>query len=154
MLQVAMIGGGYIGDCHIAAYNAIDPSLARLSAIIDANPQAGQKAAEKAGCRYFATLEEALAQCDIDVVDICVPTFLHERFVLQAARAGKHVLCEKPVTLTLESFDRMHGACKENNVKFMTGQVVRFVPEYEGQRADPALLEALRQGVWEALHQD
>lgn len=130
MLQVAMIGGGYIGDCHIAAYKALDPSLARLSAIIDANPQAGQKAAEKAGCQYFSTLEEAFSACDIHVVDICVPTFLHERFALQAAQAGKHVLCEKPVTLTLESFDRMHRACIDNGVKFMTGQIVRFTSEY------------------------
>lgn len=165
MLQVAMIGGGYIGDCHIAAYKAMDPALARLSAIIDANPTAGQAAAEKAGCQYFATLEEAFAAYAIDVVDICVPTFLHERFVLQAAQAGKHVLCEKPVTLSLESFDRMHQACIDNNVKFMTGQVVRFMPEYvefatrmrAGQLGDLHLLTEKRlcqHPAWTSWHRD
>jgi len=74
-------------------------------------------------------LEEAIAQVQVDVVDICVPTFLHEMFACKAAALGKHVLCEKPVTLSLESFDRMCGACKAAGVKFMTGQVVRFGPE-------------------------
>lgn len=130
MLHIAMIGGGYIGDCHISAYNALDPDFAVLCAIIDANPVSGKKAAEKAGCRYFETLEQAIEACPIDVVDICVPTFLHEMFTLKAAALGKHVLCEKPVTLSLESFDRMHTACKQNGVKFMTGQIVRFTPEF------------------------
>lgn len=165
MLHAAMIGGGYIGDCHIAAYQALDPALVTLSAIIDANPQAGKKAAEKAGCRYFETLEQAIAECPVDVVDICVPTFLHEQFAVKAAQAGKHVLCEKPVTLTLESFDRMHTACKENGVKFMTGQIVRFTPEYvefaarlkAGQLGRLHLLSAKRlcqHPAWTAWHKD
>lgn len=130
MLHVVMIGGGYIGDCHIAAYRALNPALAQLSAIVDANPVAGRKAAEKAGCRYFETLEQAVEACPVDVVDICVPTFLHETFALKAAQMRKHVLCEKPVTLSLESFDRMEEACRRNSVKFMTGQIVRFTPEF------------------------
>lgn len=130
MLHIVMIGGGYIGDCHIAAYNAMPPEFAKLTAIIDSNPDAGQKAARKAGCRWFPSLEEAVADVPVDVVDICVPTFLHEAFALKAAQMGKHVLCEKPVTLSLESFDRMYNACRNAGVKFMTGQVVRFIPEF------------------------
>ena len=130
MLNAVMVGGGYIGDCHIAAYQALAPDLIRLAAIVDANPTAGKRAAEKAGCPYFETLEQALAVTQADIVDICVPTFLHEMFVLKAASFGKHVLCEKPVTLSLAGFDRMHAACKAAGVKFMTGQVVRFSPEF------------------------
>ena len=82
MLNVAIIGSGYIGDCHISAYQALDPSIVCLRAVVDANPVSGKKAAEKAGCCYFETLEQAIAACPIDVVDICVPTFLHEMFTL------------------------------------------------------------------------
>lgn len=67
---------------------------------------------------------------DIDVVDICLPTFLHEQYVLLAAGHKKHVICEKPVTLSLESLDRMIAATKEAGVQFAVGQVVRFWPEY------------------------
>lgn len=130
MLRVAVVGGGYIGDCHIAAYQKLAPSFVKVSAIVEANPQAGQKAAEKAGCAYYETLEQAVSVEEIDVVDICLPTFLHDVFAVKAAEMGKHVLCEKPVTLSLEQFDRMDRACKDNGVKFMTGQVVRFTPEF------------------------
>ena len=130
MLHIAMIGGGYIGDCHIDAYKAMPSDFAKLTAIVDSNPIAGQKAAEKAGCAWFSSLEDAVEAVTVDVVDICVPTFLHETFVVKAASMGKHVLCEKPVTMTLESFDRMHQACSTAGVKFMTGQVVRFFPEF------------------------
>ena len=165
MLHIAMIGGGYIGDCHISAYNALDPDFAVLCAIIDANPVSGKKAAEKAGCLYFETLEQAIEACPIDVVDICVPTFLHEMFTLKAAAHGKHVLCEKPVTLSLESFDRMHTVCKEKGVKFMTGQIVRFTPEFaefssrirEGQLGNIHMLSERRlcqHPAWTTWHRD
>lgn len=165
MLHVAIIGGGYIAECHITAYNALDPELAALSAVVDANPVSGRIAAEKAGCPWFETLEEAMEKCPIDVVDICVPTFLHETFALKAATNGKHVLCEKPVTLSLESFDRMYAACKENNVKFMTGQVVRFTSEFvdfsnrikEGQLGNIHMLTEKRlcqHPSWTTWHRD
>ena len=126
MLNVVMIGCGYIGDCHIAAYNALPDNLAKLVAIVDMNAAVGQQAARNANCRWFATLEEAAQQFRLDVVDICVPTFLHEMFTLKAAAMGCHVFCEKPATLSVESFDRMEKACFDAKVKFMTGQVVRF----------------------------
>ena len=72
-------------------------------------------------CRHYETLDAALAAEKLDVVSICVPTYLHEEYVIKAARAGCHVLCEKPVTFTLESLDRMVAACEENGVRFMVG---------------------------------
>lgn len=146
MMHVAIIGGGYIGDCHVAAYGKMDPSFAKVSAVVDANPKAGQVMADKAGCKWYPTLEEAVQAVQVDVVDICVPTFLHEVFAVKAAQMGKHVLCEKPVTLSLESFDRMYDACKKANVKFMTGQVVRFFPEFIKVR------EAVQSGLLGKLH--
>lgn len=146
MQRIVIIGSGYIGDCHINAYNAISKDVARVVAIVDANPEAGKKAAAKAGCPTYTTLEEAAAEQQFDVVDICVPTFLHDSFAVKAAQMGKHVLCEKPTTLSLEQFDRMNEACKENGVKFMTGQVARFIPEFV------EIARRLRAGQLGALH--
>ncbi len=146
MLNIAIIGGGYIADCHIAAYKAMPEDFAKLTAIIDNNPASGKRAAQAAGCGWFSTLEEAVDAVAVDVVDICVPTFLHEMFAVKAAKMGKHVLCEKPVTLSLESFDRMYGACQAAGVKFMTGQVVRFFPEFVKIR------EVFRSGCLGDLH--
>jgi len=102
----------------------------QLVAIVDVDEKKGKKAAEEFDCKYYGDAEEMLRVEDVDIVDICLPTFLHEQYVLLAARYKKHILCEKPVTLSLESMDRMLTAVKEAGVRFMVAQVVRFWPEY------------------------
>ena len=89
----------------------------------------GKDLAEFAGCDWYNDGESMLNTVDIDIVDICLPTFLHEQYVLLAAGHKKHVICEKPVTLSLESLDRMIAATKAAGVEFAVGQVVRFWPE-------------------------
>lgn len=79
------------------------------------------------GSRLF---QNAPAVHQIRIIHICLPTFLHEQYVLLAAGHKKHVICEKPVTLSLESLDRMIAATKAAGVQFAVGQVVRFWPEY------------------------
>lgn len=131
MLKIAVIGTGYIGLAHIEAYKSIPD--AEVVAIVDNSEERALKAVEKVGndgCSYYSTLEEAVAAKQVDIVDICLPTNLHEEFVLKAANAKCHVLCEKPVTFTLESFDRMVAACRENGVMFMVAQVARWWPEF------------------------
>ncbi len=130
MFNVALVGAGFIGMAHIEAYKKIPD--AKVVAVINRSAEKGAKAVEAAGgdCTYYATLDEALAAKKIDAVDICTPTNLHEEFVVKAAGAKCHVLCEKPATFDLESFDRMAGACKANNVYFMVAQVARWWPEF------------------------
>ncbi len=128
MFKFAIVGTGYIGLSHIAAINSL-PN-AEVAAVISTNPAKGQKAADEAGCKCYPTLESAAADTAFDAVDVCLPTFLHEEYAVKAANMGKHVLCEKPVTFTLESFDRMAGACKENGVRLMVAQVARWWPEF------------------------
>ncbi len=68
---------------------------------------------------------------DVDIVDICLPTGLHcEHFEMALAR-GKHVLCEKPMALTIEDCDRMIQAAAKSSVRTMVGHVIRFWPEYQ-----------------------
>ncbi len=130
MLNVAVLGTGYIGLAHIEAYKSVPD--AKVVAIVDKSKENGLKGAEAVGgeCAYYATLEEAAAAQKIDIADICLPTSLHEEFVIKAANAKCNVLCEKPVTFDLESFDRMTGACKDNDVSFMVAQVARWWPEF------------------------
>lgn len=128
MLTAAIIGSGFVAKQHAQAYMALPQT--KLAAIINPNPQNAVKLAQEFACDYYASLEDALGEHPINIVDICAPTYLHEQYVVQAAKAKCHVLCEKPVTFTLESFDRMIAACNENGVKFMVAQVARWWPEF------------------------
>ena len=129
MLHVAIIGSGFMGKQHGLAYHAL-PESTKLAAIVNPNPKNAQPLAKELGCAYYPSLKDALKDTKIDMVDVCVPTYLHERYVLEAAAEGCHVLCEKPVTFTLESFDRMVKACEDNKVRFMVAQVARWWPEF------------------------
>lgn len=128
MVNVVIIGTGFIGNAHATACR--NSKILNLIAICDLSEEAGKKAAEEFGCAYYKDAEEMLQKEDAGIVDICLPTFLHEKFVLLAAKYKKNVICEKPITLTLASMDRMIQAAKDANVLFMVAQVVRFWPEY------------------------
>ncbi|MEG1176675.1 MAG: Gfo/Idh/MocA family oxidoreductase [Ruthenibacterium sp.] len=128
LVNVAIIGAGFMGKTHLNAYQTMEN--ARVTAICDLNEEQGKALAAEVGCTWFHCGETMLEQVPVDVVDICLPTFLHEEYVLLAARHHKHVLCEKPVTLSIDAYDRMAGAAREAGVQFAVGQAVRFWPEY------------------------
>lgn len=128
MVYVAIVGAGFMGKTHLAAYKAM--KNATVAAVCDLNEAQGRILAEEAGCEWYARGEDMLSQAEIDVVDICLPTFLHEEYALLAAKYHKHIICEKPVSLTMESLDRMLCAAQEAGVQFAVGQAVRFWPEY------------------------
>ena len=128
MQKIALIGAGFIGAGHAAACS--NSKILELTAICDVNEEVGKALADKHGCAFYTDAEEMLKECDIDIVDICVPTFLHKTNILLAAKYKKHIICEKPVTLTMEDMDEILGAVKRAGVKFMVAQVLRFWPEY------------------------
>lgn len=128
MFNVVLVGSGYVAQNHVAAYKALNN--ARLAAIVGIPIEPARKLAEDNGCKAFSTLSEALSSAEANLVDICTPTWTHEQFALEAANAKCHVLCEKPVTLTLQSLERMIGACEQNGVRFMAAQVARWWPEF------------------------
>ena len=68
---------------------------------------------------------------DVDILDICLPTFLHADFAVKAMEKGINVICEKPISLKREDVQRVYSTAKKNNVCFMIAQVLRFWPEYE-----------------------
>lgn len=129
MVKIIIVGAGFMGQTHGTAYKNMEQ--AQVVAICDKNIEKGMEFSEGFSCAYYEGLGQALEKEDIDVVDICLPTFLHEEYVLLAAGYKKHIFCEKPVTLSLESLDRMLSAVEEAGVEFYVGQVVRFWPEYQ-----------------------
>ena len=128
MVHVAIIGAGFMGKTHLTAYKAM--KNAKVTAVCDLNETQGRALAGEAGCAWYADGDEMLRTAQVDAVDICLPTFLHEQYALLAAKYKKHILCEKPVTLSLEALDRMLHAAEEAGVQFAVGQAVRFWPEY------------------------
>ncbi len=127
MMNVALIGCGFIGKSHLEAYKRI--KSARLVAIVDSNETIGRKLAEETGSKYFQNIEDAFAKEAVDMADVCVPTFLHEKFVLSAAKNKKHILCEKPFALDSMTAQRMANVCEEAGVKLMIAQAARWWPE-------------------------
>lgn len=128
MLNIAVVGLGMIGKTHLSAYkNILD---VKVVSVFDINKSLGKRIAKENGILFYDNFENMIDEVNIDVIDICVPTFLHEKFTLLAAKYKKHIICEKPVSLSLESLDRMISATKEAKVKFMIAQVVRFWPGY------------------------
>jgi len=144
LLKTAVLGVGFIGATHAAAHAAAGNIT--LTAVVDVNEALGKKVADETGAAYYKSLAEMLDDADVDMVDVCVPTWLHEESVIAAVKRGKHVLCEKPVALKLSAFDAMTTACRDNNVQFMAAQVVRFMPEYE------KITELYRGGAYGDVH--
>lgn len=128
MVKVAVVGAGFIGEVHANSMQRLDN--AEISAVVSSREKEGGDFADKYGARHFTSLENLLAEGNADCVDICTPTFVHPEMVLRCAEAGKHILCEKPLALSLREVDKMIKAVRANNVKAMAGHTLRFWPEY------------------------
>ena len=103
-----IIGAGLIADFHARAIGDIEN--AKLIGFADAIPDKARQLAEKHSCRAFADNEELLHSPDIDIVTIATPSGAHLEPVVAAAEAGKHVICEKPLEITLDRVDAMIAA--------------------------------------------
>lgn len=96
---VAQIGAGFITNHHNMAFKSVSGINVRLKTIADILPERAKAVAEKFGYeKYCADYHEVLADPEVDVVDICTIPFLHKQMVIEALDAGKHVICEKPLT--------------------------------------------------------
>jgi len=119
-----IVGGGVIGPLHARAITA-QPD-ARLVAVCDIVPEAAEKLAGEFGAEAMTDLDAMLARDDIQVVSVCVPSGLHAEIGVKAAHAGKHVICEKPIDITLDAADRLITACDAAGVKLQVISQHRF----------------------------
>jgi predicted dehydrogenase len=127
VVKVAILGFGFMGRTHLEAYR----SLPSVEVVNIGDPNAGsrlQDVPNSAG--IYSDLERLVRETKADVIDVCLPTFLHEKYVLLAAQRGLHVLCEKPLALTVAEADRMLEATNKAGTTFMVAQVLRFFSHY------------------------
>lgn len=127
-MKVAVIGCGSMGNVHVSAFHRM-PDV-ELTAVCDIVKERAWFAAKRTGAKAFTSFEDMLEQAEFDVISIVVPSYLHKEFAVKAARAGKHVISEKPASLTIADTKDMIAACEENQVRFFVGHVVRFFPDY------------------------
>jgi predicted dehydrogenase len=137
-LRVAQIGCGQIAPQHVRAY--ADSGLVDVAVVMDIHEQAARELAAACGdVPWTTSFEDAIARPGVDFVSIATPHHLHTPQVIAAARAGKHVLCEKPITTSLADADAMLAACREHGVTLGMWMVMRYTgPAY----ATRALLQA------------
>ncbi len=126
MLKIGLVGVGGISGAHIPVWEEMND--AELVALCDIRPERMEKYPDK---RHYTDFDEMLDNEEIDILDICLPTYLHADFAVKAMEHGINVICEKPISLKEEDVERVYSTAKKNNVKFMVAQVLRFWPEYE-----------------------
>lgn len=134
----AIVGTGVISAIHADAIGKIEN--ARLVAACDVDAERARRFARQYGIRGYGDLAELLADPAVEIVCICTPSGLREGIAVQAAEAGKHIICEKPVEIDLARIDRMIAACEANGVT-MTG-----IFNYRFNRAYRKIKETIAEG--------
>lgn len=127
MLKIGLVGTGYINRVHALAAKNINDIL--ITSVFGRNKKKAENfAAEFNIPNFYDNYEIMLENCDAVIIGI--PTRFHKEFSLRAFEALKHVLCEKPIALTVEDGMEMQKNADAKNVIFMIAQVLRFWPEY------------------------
>jgi UDP-N-acetylglucosamine 3-dehydrogenase len=126
MITLGIAGLGYIGRIHLEASQKVaDVRVAAIGSLRSEEIREAQR-----DLTVYSTYSELVSDSRLDAVVICLPTFLHEQYVIEALEKGRHVLCEKPMALDAEAAGRMVDAAKRNGRILMVAQVLRFWPQY------------------------
>ena len=145
---VGLVGSQFISSIHAEALKTV--SEAEIIAVMSPTKGNAKKFASKHGIpHHFTNLDEMLAMKEIDMIVIGAPNSLHCEIALKAAKAGKHMVVEKPLCMNLAEADLMIDACKKANVKLMYAEELCFTPKYvrlkalldEGALGRPVLLK-------------
>ncbi|QIG43381.1 Gfo/Idh/MocA family oxidoreductase [Nocardioides anomalus] len=137
VLEVGLVGAGYIAHSHARAYAA--DRRAHLAYVVEPVAEKADALARTSGAQVLGSLDELLAS-DVEVISVCTPSPTHADLVVAALGAGKHVLCEKPVARTLADADRIVAAGRTGPGLLMIGHVSRFEPDHR------AAYDAVRDG--------
>ena len=121
--RIGLIGCGGIAGTWVKAVE--DQPESKITVTFDLDADAAKARAEETGATPVTALDDLLG-ADVDVVIICTPNTTHPDLVAQAAKAGKHILCEKPMALTLEACQGMIDVCADAGVQLAIGHTIRF----------------------------
>ncbi|MDF2650453.1 MAG: oxidoreductase [Paenibacillus sp.] len=127
-MKVAIVGSGGMGRVHASAYLGM-PGV-ELVGVCDIDYPLAVELGKSANSPVFASFEEMMEAVHPDVVSLTLPSHLHKEYAQKAAKLGAHVICEKPISLTLEDAQAVIDTCEEHGVKLFIGHVVRFFPDY------------------------
>jgi predicted dehydrogenase len=132
-VRIGLLGCGRVGTAHARALRGV--SDARLVAVVDREPERAAAVAEGHSARVLGQAGDLIDSADVDAVIISLPTHLHAPFTLQAVAAGKHVLCEKPMAMSVTECDAMMSAAAAHGVVLMVGHDLRFSAPYREAKA-------------------
>ena len=139
-IGVGIIGGGNIAASHLRGY-ALAADHSEVVAIADVDSERARALAATLGdCEVFQDYRELIASPRVDAVDVCLPHHLHKDAIVAAAGAGKHILCEKPLCLTLDEADDVTTAVRAAGVTLMCAHNQLYLPSVARAR------EMVRQG--------
>jgi myo-inositol 2-dehydrogenase / D-chiro-inositol 1-dehydrogenase len=129
-VKVGIIGSQFEADIHAASF-AIMPEEAEVVAVASPTQGHADELAKRYGIpRVFRDYREMLREPDVQMITITAPNRLHARMTVDAANAGKHVVCEKPLCMTLEEADLMIDSCKRKGVLLQYAEELFFTPKY------------------------
>ena len=128
MLKVAIVGCGGISRSHLNSWKQIPE--AKIVGACDVRAEKYQVFVDETGCNGYLDFSAMLRREKPDIVDICLPTYLHADYAVKALKHGCHVLTEKPISLRMRDVDRVYSAARRANRRVMVAQVLRFWREY------------------------
>lgn len=123
-IKVGAVGVGGIFNLHLSGWKTI-PDV-EIVAVCDIDPKVAKKVAEEAGAKHVFTDFKDLMKLDLDIVDICTPNKIHTPVVMAALESGKHVICEKPLAVSVKEVKMMGELADKKKLKLMTAQNNRF----------------------------
>jgi predicted dehydrogenase len=130
MIRIGLLGSGTMAAAHTKGLKSNRAKAAKMTGVYSAHEARRSAFASEHGIRAYDSLEQMLSDGEIDMIDVCAPSWLNEECCLKIAEAKKHIFLEKPIAFTMEAAKRIIGAAEKNGVRLMVGQVLRFWPEY------------------------
>ncbi|GBF34277.1 myo-inositol 2-dehydrogenase [Desulfocucumis palustris] len=125
MVGIGIVGAGRMGQLHAVNF-AGHTAKSRVVAVADENPELAGRLAGQYGAAAFGKYQDLIEDDRVDALCICTPVFTHKEISLAALAAGKHVLCEKPLALTLDDALAIHQAAEKAGVVFQVAFMRRF----------------------------
>ncbi len=129
MLKIGLIGCGFMGGMHAACYKEIEG--AEIVAVADVRREKAAEIADPIGAAIYETGAQLIENAAVDIIDICLPTYLHTKHAVLAMQKGRDVFIEKPVCLTMEEAALLQKTAQETGANVQIGQVIRFWDEYK-----------------------
>ena len=127
-VRVGLIGVGGMGGCHFYNYEKIKD--AELVAVCDVRENVAKEKVGDRNIKIYTDYNKMIKNEDLDMIDICTPSFLHADMAVKLLKKGYHVLCEKPMTLNTRDAKRVAAIANQSEKNFMVAHVVRFMAPY------------------------